>query len=176
MTDTSLYSNLIMPQAIGLVVTYHNKINLCPVNWQVVSTKYEKPMTVCIGLGLDHYTLEAIEITKEFVFAYPSQTQLEDSLYCGTVSGKETDKAKQTAFEFETPRVLQTPLVKGAVLNLECALHQKIQMENYSIVLGVVRAVHESTLGSLNKIYSFGNQTYGIIEKVKIMQRGRAFK
>jgi len=44
----------IFPEVIGAVITVDHsnmRVNLCPVNFQAVSTKYEHPLTVCLGLG-----------------------------------------------------------------------------------------------------------------------------
>jgi flavin reductase (DIM6/NTAB) family NADH-FMN oxidoreductase RutF len=171
MPNPDLQSNLIMPQAIGLVITGDEKVNLCPVNWHIVSTKYESPMTVCVGLSHGHYTLEVIEKTEEFVFAYPTRDQLKDTLFCGTVSGRDVDKLKKTSFEFADSQKVSPPLLKEAVLNLECKLDQKIVMGNYTILVGIVEAVHESDKSPLDKIYSLGDQNYGVVSEMQIFSK-----
>lgn len=166
-------TDLIMPQVIGLVVTGREKVNICPVNWQVVSTKYESPMTACIGMSHSSYSLETILQNKEFVFAYPNQNQLKDSLYCGTVSGRDVDKLLSTNFQFDQSKTINSPCIRHAVLNFECKLHSTVPMGNYTIVVGLITCVHESSRGMLDKIYSLGGQTYGVIEKTTTLQTGR---
>lgn len=162
-----------MPQPIGLVITKDTKLNFCPVNWQVVSTKYETPLTVCIGLSNQHYTLKAILDTKEFVYAYPSRKHLKDTIYCGTVSGHDVVKQDETNFELFDSNMIKTPCLQDAVLNFECTLLEKVKLDNYTIIVGKVLFTHESQLDSLEKIYALGGQRYGTIEKVKTVIDGR---
>ncbi len=111
----------IFPEVIGLVITHDgSKTNVCPINYQAVSTIYEQPLTVTIGLSNTNYTLETLTRSGEFVYAYPSQFQLKDTLYCGTLSGRTLDKLAQTKFTFSSPISGTTPLLEGAVLNYEC--------------------------------------------------------
>ncbi len=165
----------IFPLVIGLVVTKNaEKINMCPVNWQVVSTKYELPITVCIGLSHTSYSLDIIKATKEFTFAFPAKSQLEDAIYCGTVSGRTVDKIKHTTFKFEGSKKIQPPHVKDAVMNLECKVRQIIRLETFCIVIGnVVEVKTLETKGSLDKIYALGKMTYGSIDKITIEKVGR---
>lgn len=161
----------IMPQAIGLVITKADKVNVCPINWQIVSTKYEKPLTVCIGLSNNSETLRTILEKKEFVFAYPDKSQLTDTLYCGTVSGKNIDKLENTNFIFDTSSKVAAPCLNNAVVNYECKLKETLEMNNYKILIGTILERHISD-ESFEKIYSFGNQTYGTITN-KILQKER---
>lgn len=165
--------HLIKPKVIGVVITQvDHKINLCPVNWEVVSSVYEKPLVVCVGLSHGSYTLETIQNTKEFVYAYPAKDQLKDILYCGTVSGRNVDKTQQTKLFFGPSKSLRAPLLKNAVLNLECKLIQEVDMVNFSIIIGEVISGH-STKSPQDKIYALGGDEYGIIDKVKVLQKGR---
>ena len=77
----------IWPEVIGVVISKRgDKVNLCPINYQAISSKYETPLTVCIGLDNSGYTLETIMQTNEFVYAYPSREQLQ-TIYSSYVDG-----------------------------------------------------------------------------------------
>ena len=172
--NIELKSKLEKPEEIGAVITQRkNKVNLCPVNWQVVSSEYKSPMVVCIGLSHGNYSREVILATKEFTYAYPSQEQLKDILYCGTVSGREVNKLKQMALQFLPAKKNKCPILKDAVLNFECTLMQTVEMETFSILIGKIEIIHGSDKSALDKIYALGGMEYGVIEKVKILQTGR---
>lgn len=165
---------LTKPKVIGLVITKRDgKIDLCPVNWQVVSSRHEKPMVVAIGLSNKSYTLENIIKTQQFVYCYPSKEQLKDVLYCGTVSGRIVDKLKKTSFKFSKSEFINVPKLKDAIMNIECKLHHLVKLGNYTLVIGKILKIDSSKKSYLEKIYTLGNKNYGIIEKVKILQEGR---
>lgn len=162
------------PEVIGVVITKRNgKINVCPVNWQVTSTSYEKPPVVCVGLSNEHWTLENIKASNEFTYAYPSKDQLRDTLYCGTVSGRNIDKISHTSFKFRPAKYVSVPVLEGAVLNFECKLMKVIKLDNFSIVIGRVIEFYKSKKKSLDKIYSLGGSNYGVIDSIKVIQRER---
>lgn len=165
---------LLRPLVIGVVITKGNdKINLCPVNWQVVSTAWEKPFVVCICLSKSNYDLESILKYKEFVYAYPSRSQLKDILYCGTVSGRTEDKIAKTKLQFTNSESVTPPNLVGAVANFECRLHTTVEMDTFVIVLGKVVKIKDSSLTALDKIYALGEYNYGAIKDVEILQHGR---
>lgn len=169
---------MLWPEVIGLVITKDGeKLNVCPVNYQAMSTVYEKPLTVCIGLGNQTQTLKTVLKTGEFVYAYPSKEQLKDALYCGTVSGNDVDKLPNTGFKFEASETVDTPALRGAVANYECKVVHHYDVGTYTVVLGEVQKIHTSGKSNLDKVYSLGGayeqHDYGIIETVKSLQHGR---
>lgn len=165
---------LTMPWAIGLVITKRaEKINVCPITFQVISSIYEKPYVVTVGLGNEHYTLETIQKTGEFSFAYPAKQQLADALYCGTVSGHYIDKIPNTKFSFISGQIIRAPHLVGAVANFECKVIHSHRLEVFTIVVGEIVYVEKSNLDKLEKVYALGGQQYGSIREIELMQRGR---
>lgn len=176
MEDTIIKEKLeaIWPEVIGAVVTKKGEvINLCPINYQAVSTVYEKPLTVCIGLDNRSYTLETILAMKEFVYAYPSYMQLKDIIYCGTVSGRDIDKIINTDLHFVESKVIGVPQLADAVLNYECKAVHCYDAGEFTIVIGEILEIHTSSYGNLDKIYALGGQKYGTIGGVEVLQHGR---
>lgn len=164
----------IWPEVIGAVITKRdNKVNLTPINYQAVSTVYEKPLSVCLGLDNRNYTLETILETKEFVYAHPSRQQLRQTLYCGTVSGRDTDKLANTDFTFTESELIAPPTLDGAVLNYECKLVHHYNVGEFTIVIGEIVSIKPSDKGNLDKIYALGGMRYGAIKEVQVLQEGR---
>ena len=164
----------IWPEVIGVVITKRGeKVNLTPINYQAVSTVYEKPLSVCLGLSNTNYTLENILETKEFVYAYPSKEQLKQTIYCGTVSGRDTDKLANTDFTFSESKVVTPPNLDGAVLNYECKLLHHYNVGEFTIVIGEILSINSSGKGNLEKIYALGGFGYGAIKEVETLQEGR---
>ena len=164
----------IWPEVIGAVITKRgDKVNLTPINYQAVSTIYEKPLSVCLGLSNSNYTLESILETKEFVYAYPSRGQLKQVLWCGTVSGRDTDKLSKTDFSFSESKTVVPPNLDDAVLNYECKLLHHYNVGEFTIVIGEIVAVNSSGKGNLEKIYALGGFGYGVIKEIETLQEGR---
>ncbi|MBI2641748.1 flavin reductase family protein [Candidatus Roizmanbacteria bacterium] len=179
MDEDSIYKalDLTMPWAVGLVITKReNKINVCPVTFQVISSIYEKPYVVCIGLSNTNYTLETILKTKEFTYAYPSIKQLKDTLFSGTVSGRNMNKISKTSFEFTKASKISSPHLNGAIVNFECKLDHAYRLERFTIVVGkIVHAQFDryKKIEKLQKIYALGDFDYGVIEKINVIQSSR---
>lgn len=164
----------IWPEVIGVVITKRgDKVNLCPINYQAVSTVYEKPLSVCLGLDNRNYTLETVLETKEFVYAYPSVEQLKQTLQCGTVSGRDQDKLAQTDFRFTASKTVAPPNLEGAVLNYECKLLHHYNVGEFTVVIGEIVNINSSGKGSLDKIYALGGMRYGAIKEIEVLQEGR---
>jgi len=163
----------VFPEVIGAVITLNqNRLDLCPVNFQAVSTKYENPVTVCIGLSNDSKTLKNILKTKQFVYAYPTAGQLKDVIYCGTISGATADKLKNTQLQFTKSKSVAPPNLQAAFINFECNLEHSYVAGDFTIIVGT--AVH--MIGSEEKgkkIYSLGGMKYGTITVDTVLQEGR---
>jgi len=166
--------DMLKPSLIAAVVTMREKkINLAPVTWHVVSSKYEQPWVVCIGLSNTSYSLATLQHTKEFVLAFPSQKQIEDVLFCGTVSGRAIDKTVNTGLKFIPSQEINPPCLKNAVLNLECKVLRSVRLKTFTIILGTIVSVRTSSQNAFKKIYALGNEHYGIVTGAKVLQRGR---
>lgn len=163
----------IWPEVISAVITKQaGRINLCPVNFQAISTAYENPLSVCIGLSNDSYTLETVQQTGEFVFAYPTRSQLADILFCGTISGRSTEKISQTDLTFTTSEMVAPPTLNNAALNCECRLVHTYKAGDFTIVVGTILRLDRPEVRNTEKIYAFGDKKYGIIENIEVLQEG----
>lgn len=164
----------IFPQVIGAVITHDHKdgrVNLAPINFQAVSTKYEHPASVCIGLSNQSSTLKNILDSKQFVYAYPNPNQVKDIIYCGTVSGHTTDKMKNTKLKFKKSNQVEPPTLQEAVINFECELTHSYKAGDFTIIVGEVKYMQVND--SRQKIYSLGGTKYGTLKIDEILQEGR---
>lgn len=164
----------IFPEVIGVVITIREeKIDLCPINFQAVSTVYENPTTVCIGLSNTSYSLETILNSKQFVYAYPSENQIEDVIYCGTVSGKDVNKLDKTSLKFGKSATIKSPNLEGAIVNFECVLVHSYVAGDFTIIVAKVSKINIGKVDKTKKIYSLGGQKYGTIKPDQTLKVGR---
>lgn len=182
MGDEQLREQLthIWPEVIGLVITKRDgRINACPINYQAVSTAYEQPLSVCIGLNNESYSLESLLLAGEFTYAYPAKAQVKSALYCGTVSGRDVDKIHATDLQFDEPESVATPLLQGAVANYECKVLHHHKVGVYTVVIGEVLRLHTYGKSNFDKLYNFGRGSadqpggYGIVQVGEILQKDR---
>ncbi len=164
----------IFPEVIGAVITSRgNIVNLCPINFQAVSTVYENPTTVCIGLSNTSYSLENIQTNKQFIYAYPSESQTEDVIYCGTVSGRDINKLDKTNLKFSESTNIKPPNLEGAIVNFECELVHSYVAGNFTIIVAKVLRINQGSGYNWQKIYSLGGQKYGTIDIKQVIKHGR---
>lgn len=84
-----------------------------------ISMVSHTPPRIAITLG-KHLTSENIRETGIFSICFPSKENMNDTDYCGLVSGAETDKSKLfTTFTGETG----APMIETCGLNVECRLN-----------------------------------------------------
>jgi flavin reductase (DIM6/NTAB) family NADH-FMN oxidoreductase RutF len=108
------------PEQIGMAVTVDSKgaANVISLGW-VMPTSGSPPL-VAISIGHTRYSHELIRECKEFVLAFPNEEQGMEMLFCGTYSGRDVDKEKDSGFDFVPAKRVKPPLIKGCVVNFEC--------------------------------------------------------
>ncbi len=143
------------------------KANIITIAW--VGTVNSQPPMVSISVRPDRYSYDMIMFTREFVVNIPDESLTWETDYCGTVSGREIDKFKETGLTMEESVVVNSPLIKEAPVNLECTVVEKLELGSHHLILGAVKKVHVNE-GMLNdqgkldvklaKLISFGGKGY----------------
>lgn len=62
--------------------------------------------------------------------------------FCGTVSGRETDKFKKMSLTPVEGKRTKAPLIKECPFNLECAVRDVLKLGSHDLFLGEILAVH----------------------------------
>ncbi len=131
------------PEPVALAVSRdaeRNRANLITLGW-AMSTSHEPPM-VAISVGHTRHSHETIRESGEFVLVLPSEAQAEAVLFCGTHSGRDHDKFRESGLKPLPPKSLQTPLVAGACANFECRVVASCESGDHTIYVGEVVASH----------------------------------
>lgn len=149
------------PEWIVLITTMdkNGRPNIMPAGWSMF-TSHEPPL-YAISVGLTRYTHDVIHETGEFVVAFPSEGMGSDIRHTGTHSGP--DKLKDTSFELAAAEVVKAPLIKGALVNLECTLHSSYLTGDHTIFVGeIVRGHYDGDHG--RRLMNFGFGTYAVAQ------------
>lgn len=151
----------------------NNKTNVITIAWHTTVSK--KPPLYGISVGPARYSHDLIKNSKEFAVNFASYTLVEKIHFCGTHSGRKTDKTKEAKLTLEKIKGFNTPIIKECYAHLLCKLYKSIELGDHTFFVGeVVNALYDKgvfvhdTLDNkkVQPCYYVGNNTYTTISKV----------
>jgi len=117
---------------------YEGARNIVTLAWNTPVS--HSPMLVAIAVAKKHYSTELITKSGEFVINVPNVNLLKQVQYCGSVSGRNEDKFKNSGLTPEPANKVKPPLIKECIANLECKVVQTISSGDHSLFIGEVLA------------------------------------
>ena len=96
----------------------NGKPNIMTLAWLTVVNS--EPPLIAIAMGEQAYSQKLIKKTKEFVVNIPDKKLIKKVLYCGSVSGKNTNKFKNANFTAIPSQKISPPKIKECFAHLEC--------------------------------------------------------
>ncbi|MCX7995822.1 MAG: flavin reductase family protein [candidate division WOR-3 bacterium] len=116
---------------------YKDKSNIITIAWQTpVSIK---PPALAIAVGKERFSLELIKKSGEFIVNIPNWDLLEPMLFCGTHSGRDIDKFKETKLTPEkAEKLIKTPRIKECIGSIECSVIDSIEVGDHIIFFGEI--------------------------------------
>jgi flavin reductase (DIM6/NTAB) family NADH-FMN oxidoreductase RutF len=145
------------PEWIDLVVSRSGdgQVNVMPVGWSTIASG--SPHLYAVAINAGHYTAELIHSSGEFVVAAPSAAMAQAVYFCGAYSGRERDKIALAKLELIPAEVIETPLLKDAVYNLECRLYSQVPAGDHILFIGEIVAAHFNEQAG-PRLLNFGDQ------------------
>jgi flavin reductase (DIM6/NTAB) family NADH-FMN oxidoreductase RutF len=155
------------PERIVWAVAQHEeKCSICPLGWKMKTSA--SPAMMAISVAPSRFTHDLIANSGEFVLAWPGENLAEETLLCGTKSGRDIDKFEKTGLTALKGQHVETPLIGECIGNLECRLVGRLTTGDHSIFAGEILAawIHETPVRSLLSIdssagYDFLLENYG---------------
>ena len=92
--------------------------------------------SVSLGMGKVHFTNAGIKANGTFSINIPSVDLVQETDYCGLVSGKNVDKSK--IFETFYGILKTAPMIRKCPINMECKLVQTVDFARHDIFIGEV--------------------------------------
>jgi flavin reductase (DIM6/NTAB) family NADH-FMN oxidoreductase RutF len=127
----------IYPMPVTLVgAIVKNRPNFMAVGW--ISRINASPPMLAISLNKSHHTPGGIRENKTFSVNFPSTTMVEQTDYCGLVSGRTTDKS--SLFDIFYGELKTAPMIDSCHLCLECKLHDIHEMPSNDLFIGEIIA------------------------------------
>jgi flavin reductase (DIM6/NTAB) family NADH-FMN oxidoreductase RutF len=100
------------------------------------------PPIIAICIKPARYSYELLKETGEFVVNIPSTSLAKHITFCGTVSGENADKFRETGLTAAPAKKVRTPIIKECIGHLECQVIQEIPVGDHSMFLGRVVAAY----------------------------------
>jgi flavin reductase (DIM6/NTAB) family NADH-FMN oxidoreductase RutF len=153
------------PEWIDLVVSRSpdGQVNVMPVGWSMIASSI--PPLYAVAIHTRQHTARLIQASGEFVVAVPTVEMGRATLYCGTHSGRDGDKIGPSGLILLPASVIQTPLVEGAVYNLECKLHQQVQAGDHLVFFGEIVAAHADEIAD-KRLMNFGDDLWACAQPI----------
>jgi flavin reductase (DIM6/NTAB) family NADH-FMN oxidoreductase RutF len=150
------------------------KTNIITLAWHTPIS--QKPPLYGISLSPKRYSYGLIEKSKEFIINFIPYSLVEAAEFCGTHSGRNTDKLCQTGLTLAHAQKLTTPLIKEGYAHLECTLVKTVPLGDHTLMVGEVVAVSadddafENELlrtDRIHPVYYIGQDAYTTLDRVK---------
>ena len=130
------------PEQVVIVLAKESSGRVNPISiGMAMPTSHNSPM-MAVSVGLTRYSLNVIREAREFVVAFPSESQAKETLFFGTRSGRNTDKLKDSGIATIAAKKIDCLLLDDAVANFECRLAGEFTAGDHVIFVGEIIAAH----------------------------------
>jgi flavin reductase (DIM6/NTAB) family NADH-FMN oxidoreductase RutF len=120
------------------------------------------PFMVGISIAPKRHSHRLILESREFVINMPSFELEKQMFFCGTKSGKNADKFKETGLTPVKSEKVSPPRIGECYAWLECRLVDAIETGDHTLFIGEVVASGEREKGSRGFIYDNGSEAVEI--------------
>ena len=122
-----------MKKGILLTTRCGEKVNTMTIGWGKIGIEWGKPIFIAY-VRESRFTRQMLDENGEFTINVP-YGELDSRIlgYCGTKSGRDTDKIADLGLTLETPESISVPGIKELPLTLECKVIYK-QKQDLSAV------------------------------------------
>jgi flavin reductase (DIM6/NTAB) family NADH-FMN oxidoreductase RutF len=150
------------------------KPNIITLAWHTPISS--KPPLYGIAIAPKRYSHSLIKKSKEFVINFIPYSLVKAAQFCGTHSGRSTDKLSKTGLTLTPSKKLSTPLIKEGYAHLECKLVRSACFGNHTLFVGEVITVSADKgafknellrTNQIHPLYYIGDNTYTTLDRVK---------
>ncbi len=127
----------LLPWPVVLIGAYHNgKHNAMTASW--VSQVSFDPLLMMVSIAPERHTYDLIRESGEFVISVLTQDQAEVARFCGSRSGRDTDKIAALALKTIPGKKVKVPLIEDCLANIECRVTAAHPAGDHVIFIGEV--------------------------------------
>ena len=129
----------ICPMPVTIVGTrLNNRPNFLTVGW-VTRANINPPM-IAIGINKSNASADGILMHKAFSINFPGTNLIEETDYCGLVSGKDKDKSQ--LFDIFYGDLKNAPMIRNCPISLECQLTETIDLPTNYLFIGEIKSAY----------------------------------
>ncbi|MBI4320296.1 MAG: flavin reductase family protein [Chloroflexi bacterium] len=165
---------MLNPGPVVLVTsTLKGQPNIMTAAWSMALSF--NPTMVGVSIAPRRLTHEFIQKSEEFVLNVPTLRIMKQVHYCGSVSGRNVDKFKESGLIPITPREVRAPLVEQCLAHIECALVNAITIGDHTLFVGQVLSVQveKDTFDNAwllkeeeaKPLHNLGGRLYAVLDK-----------
>jgi len=150
------------------------KTNIITLAWHTPISR--TPPLYGISIAPKRYSHTLIKKRKEFVVNFVPYSLVEAADFCGTHSGRSTDKLCKTGLTLVPAKKLTTPLIKEGYAHLECTLVESRTLGDHTLLVGEVVAVSADDnafkdellrTDRIHPLYYIGENAYTTLDRAK---------
>lgn len=135
--STEMFEQL--SKGIFMTTKVNNKVNTMTIAWGGLNIVWNRKVFVAY-VRYSRDTYDMLQETNEFTISIPLYKKLNKELgYCGTKSGRETDKISDCKLETRPGRILETPILSDCEMHYECKIIYRQAEEPNSIPKEVLK-------------------------------------
>lgn len=135
MNKIAVGNDAFTPMPVTLVgANVGGKANFMTVAW-IIRVNAQPPM-LAMAVNRARYTHMGIRETGTFSVCLPSADMVEETDYCGLVSGRDTDKSN--LFDVFYGETKTAPMIRECPLCLECKVIKKIELPTHDLFIGEI--------------------------------------
>ena len=116
----------------------NEKTNIITIDWLTVLSR--NPPLVGVAVSPKRYTHKLITSSKEFIVNVPDISMVDETLACGTLSGKNVDKFKKLGLKKLPSKTLKTHIIKGCIAFVECKVIDFKKYGDHTFFVGSIQA------------------------------------
>jgi len=102
--------------------------NTMTIGWGMTGVCWRKPVLM-VAVRNSRHTFAILENAVDFTVTMPLGNMLDEIFYCGTKSGRDTDKLKECGLKTTAAQKTVTPVIETHALHAECKLMYKSAMD-----------------------------------------------
>lgn len=163
-----------MPTVLVTCKNESGKTNIITIAWHTTLSK--NPPLYGISVSPKRYSHDLIKDSEEFVINFVPYRLVNKAHFCGTHSGRKTDKIMETNLTLSSSQKVSTPLIEECYAHLECKLVQSLKMGDHTLFVGEVVAISANEnvfindllqIDKVQPLYYIGGNKYTAIDKTK---------
>ena len=156
------------PDGVLLTAKADGQVNTMTIGWGTMGIQWGKPIFIAFVRGCRH-TKGMLDKNPEFTVNIPlGEIDPNILTFCGTKSGRDTDKFAALGLTQEAPEVISVPGIKELPLTLECRVVYTQQQVPEAFLAEAVRKFYPADSQNIHD--DFHTAYYGAIVSAYIIE------